>query len=157
MSFLVALLLAQMQAAHPCVADAQKLCSGVKAGHGAVVACLKQHKDQVSQACSAKMSEFQEEAESCKADVEKLCPGSKPGPERMTCMREHKDQVSPECRDFFMKMREHRGEGREAKAACQPDVEKFCGGVQPGEGRVIACLQQHQADLSPSCSSQMKH
>jgi hypothetical protein len=152
-SLLLALLLAQ---AHPCFADAQKLCAGVKPGHGAVVACLKSHKDQVSSLCIAKMTEFEEQAESCKADVEKFCPGSAPGPERASCMREHKDQVSPECRELFTRLRERRQEGHEAKAACQPDLEKFCEGVRPGEGRIIACLQKHQADLSPACSTQMK-
>jgi hypothetical protein len=154
MSFLIALLLAQ---AHPCMADAKKLCPEVKPEHGAVLACLKSHKDQVSPACSARLAGFQEEAESCKADVEKLCPGSKPGEERMACMREHKDQISPRCRESFMNMHDPGAAGREAKASCQSDVEKFCGKVTPGEGRIIACLQQHQSDLTPACSAQMKH
>jgi hypothetical protein len=34
-----------------CAADVQKLCAGVPAGGGRVVACLKQHKDQVSDGC----------------------------------------------------------------------------------------------------------
>ena len=42
-------LLAQARAA--CAADVQKLCAGVPSGGGKIVACLKQHKDQVSDGC----------------------------------------------------------------------------------------------------------
>jgi hypothetical protein len=34
-----------------CAGDAQKLCSGVQAGGGRILACLKQHKNEVSDAC----------------------------------------------------------------------------------------------------------
>jgi Cysteine rich repeat len=34
---------------------------------------------------------------------------------------------------------------------CQADVEKFCAGVQPGQGRILQCLKQHEADLSAEC------
>ena len=34
-----------------CTADAQKLCAGVPSGGGRIVACLKQHKDQLSDSC----------------------------------------------------------------------------------------------------------
>src|SRR5271170_6789176 len=35
----------------PCAADVQKLCPGVKPGHGAILACLEPKQDQISQAC----------------------------------------------------------------------------------------------------------
>ena len=41
--------LAQARAA--CASDVQKLCPGVPSGGGKIVACLKQHKDQVSDGC----------------------------------------------------------------------------------------------------------
>ena len=34
---------------------------------------------------------------------------------------------------------------------CKADVEKFCAGLQPGQGRIVQCLAQHEADLSPEC------
>lgn len=36
--------------------------------------------------------------------------------------------------------------------ACRPDVEKFCSGVEPGGGRIIECLREHKAQLSPDCA-----
>lgn len=40
---------------------------------------------------------------------------------------------------------------RDAAQACKPDIQKFCANVQPGGGRVAACLREHAADLSPAC------
>lgn len=39
------------QARAACASDVQKLCAGVPSGGGKIVACLKQHKDQVSDGC----------------------------------------------------------------------------------------------------------
>ena len=38
-------------ARNACAADVQKLCAGVQTGGGRILACLKQHKDEVSDAC----------------------------------------------------------------------------------------------------------
>jgi hypothetical protein len=39
----------------------------------------------------------------------------------------------------------------DAQAACASDVQSLCSGVQPGGGRIIACLKQHQAQVSDRC------
>ncbi len=39
---------------------------------------------------------------------------------------------------------------------CHPDYEKFCSSVEHGDGRVVECLKQHQAQLSPACATDMK-
>ena len=36
-------------------------------------------------------------------------------------------------------------------AACAFDVQKFCAGVKAGGGRIMACLKEHNADLSQGC------
>jgi hypothetical protein len=37
------------------------------------------------------------------------------------------------------------------RQACAGDYKSLCSGVQPGGGRIIACLQQNAAKLSPDC------
>ncbi|MEA2907869.1 MAG: Cysteine rich repeat [Alphaproteobacteria bacterium] len=39
----------------------------------------------------------------------------------------------------------------ELRNACADDRDKLCPGVQPGEGRVIACLVKVKDKLSPAC------
>ena len=34
---------------------------------------------------------------------------------------------------------------------CRAEVDKLCQGVQPGEGRLVKCLKEHDADLSDAC------
>jgi soluble cytochrome b562 len=42
------------------------------------------------------------------------------------------------------------------KGACKADVEKLCKDVQPGEGRLLTCLEEHKAKVSPKCQSNLK-
>jgi hypothetical protein len=35
--------------------------------------------------------------------------------------------------------------------ACQKDIERFCEGVQVGDGRIEKCLQKHRRKLSKAC------
>ena len=39
----------------------------------------------------------------------------------------------------------------DVRAACASDVQKLCAGVPSGGGRIIACLKQHQAEVSDGC------
>lgn len=46
--------------------------------------------------------------------------------------------------------------GAAAKAGenpCKADIEKFCKDVQPGEGRIVKCLKEHEAELSVECKA----
>lgn len=45
-----------------------------------------------------------------------------------------------------------RGDGA-VKAACEADVKSLCAGVQPGDGRLIACMRQNHEKLSEGCKS----
>jgi hypothetical protein len=39
-----------------------------------------------------------------------------------------------------------------ASQPCADDLKKFCAGVQPGEGRLKACIKSHLAELSEGCA-----
>ena len=36
---------------------------------------------------------------------------------------------------------------------CAADVKAQCGGVQPGAGRIRACITSHLKDLTPACQT----
>jgi len=44
-----------------------------------------------------------------------------------------------------------RGEVRALMQACRVDYDRFCVGVLPGGGRILACLQSHATELSATC------
>lgn len=89
----------------------------------------------------------------CKADAEKLCNGVQPGGGNVArCLKEHSSELSPACKDNIAKAKE---KAREFKEACKDDAHKLCKGVQPGGGRILQCLNQHESELSPACKEQM--
>ncbi len=45
--------------------------------------------------------------------------------------------------------------GRAAKA-CKADIDSFCAGVKPGEGRIVACLKENRDKLSEDCKTAAK-
>jgi hypothetical protein len=42
---------------------------------------------------------------------------------------------------------------RAVAKACAADIKAQCAGVQPGEGRIKACVKDHFADLSAPCQA----
>jgi len=42
---------------------------------------------------------------------------------------------------------------RPAARACAGDIKTLCAGVQPGEGRIRACVKQHFNELSEPCQA----
>ncbi|MGC2048046.1 MAG: cysteine rich repeat-containing protein [Gallionella sp.] len=89
----------------------------------------------------------------CMADAKKLCKDVQPGEGRIaSCMKEHEKELSPGCKENIKKVKEKT---REIAEACKGDAEKVCKDVKPAEGRILKCLKQHEAELSPSCKEQM--
>ncbi len=39
------------------------------------------------------------------------------------------------------------------KGPCRADIEKYCKDVNPGQGRIVNCIRQHEGELSPACKN----
>ena len=48
-----------------------------------------------------------------------------------------------------------RGEAMTLMQICRSDYHRLCAGVQPGGGRIIACLHEHSHQLSAACGQAM--
>jgi len=93
----------------------------------------------------------------CRDDIATLCPGIQPGPgarkEIGQCLASQQDKVSAGCK---AQIDAEKAKMEAAKAACQPDVEKFCANVPQGGGQIRDCLRQHQNELSDACKAAHK-
>ena len=48
-------------------------------------------------------------------------------------------------------MAQMRPGARAVLQACKPDIAHFCSQVQPGQGRIKACMKEHIQELSDPC------
>jgi len=87
--------------------------------------------------------------EGCRADLAKFCPQAKAGDGQVAaCLETNKAQLSVPCKDHVAKMTELL---KEVDKTCEEDIHAHCPGVQPGGGRVAACLKQNVSSLSLRC------
>lgn len=94
-----------------------------------------------------------EEAKPCAEDAARLCKGVQAGEGRVArCMKQHESELSPACKANIAKAKENI---KEAADACKADMEKNCKDVKPGGGRILQCLKQHEATLSPECKEKL--
>lgn len=88
----------------------------------------------------------------CKADREKLCADVIRGNHKgmWQCMQQHEAELSEGCKNHIAQVRE---KSRDIKKACKADYKKLCKQVKPGEGRIIKCLKDNEAELSEGCKT----
>jgi hypothetical protein len=96
----------------------------------------------------------------CRADAEKYCRQSQ-GDQKaaMDCLLDHQQDISDACYDKLkQRLSKQSGgnpDGGPARKACKQDAEAFCKGIQPGGGRIVNCLKDHQKELSDACYEQL--
>jgi len=89
----------------------------------------------------------------CRDDMKKYCGDIKPGDGRMKhCVEENQSKFTPACQQDMAK---HRERAEAKHKACEPDMQKFCKDIKPGDGRMVQCLGQHRAELSPACAKDL--
>jgi hypothetical protein len=89
----------------------------------------------------------------CATDTDKFCGAVKPGGgARLKCLMEHEKDLTPGCKAQVEQVKAH---AQEVAEACSDDAEKLCKGVEPGQGRVVKCLAEHESALTPDCKAEV--
>lgn len=89
----------------------------------------------------------------CAKERETLCAGVQPGGGAvMKCLKENEEKLSVECKAHHEKMKEHM---KDVHEACMDDVQKHCGDVKRGRGRVMKCLKKNHEALSEGCKAEI--
>ncbi|KAL6765625.1 hypothetical protein V8C86DRAFT_2455787 [Haematococcus lacustris] len=159
-----------------CTAEMSRFCKDVAHGDAQMIRCLQQNKHQqgFSKACREEVQLYEQEATSdyrlnarlataCVKDISQLCPGQCQAQDGEVCggrvlrclIEQRASLTSPACQQevlYFAKMEvsDYRNDVILA-LACRADVDRLCGEVEPGEGRVHQCLRAHRNQLSEDC------
>jgi hypothetical protein len=100
----------------------------------------------------------------CAEDIAKFCKDAKSDSQSpLKCLKEHENELSEACKAYELKKASKRLETREEirartrfRRACRDDIAKLCKGVNPADGGLIKCLQEHEKELSGLCSENLK-
>jgi len=95
--------------------------------------------------------------EACVNETASHCSTVLPGNGRLyACIYAHEEKLSEACDeavadvadqlDIFFEI------VRYAKQECRADIQKFCSGIEMGEGRIYSCLKSNSKDLTNDCS-----
>jgi hypothetical protein len=141
-----------------CVADARRLCADVPYGEGRVVDCLRSRWYEVSSACQQEIQSVDNRARqigvACTHDVYEHCRRVPAGGGRvLSCLARSWDQLSSTCQQAVATVAERV---ERFTAACSADAERLCGGVEPGGGRVFACLKAQERAVSSRCAATLR-
>ena len=87
----------------------------------------------------------------CEAEVQQYCPDSLSGEDRRRCVVQRMKRLDPACQQIVRQRLVRWQEAEGYKLACVEDVKRVCLTVQPGDGRILQCLQEHEQELSEGC------
>ena len=119
-----------------CRGDYPKVCAGVPTGGAPALECLEKNKTSVSPACSKALA---------------AASGGAPAPAMSGTPAA--TGVAPAAAPAVIVLRPMlpREELFVLRSACGADIRALCAGVAPGGGRIMQCISNRAADLSPGC------
>ncbi len=119
-------------------------------------ACAAQNGKQTT-ALSEQKGPIETFLEGCKTELNTYCQHVSPGEGRLlACIYAHEDKLSSRC-DYALYDAANQLERAVsalsyAATECHDDLVKFCANVEPGEGRILSCLEANDKQLSKRCN-----
>ena len=95
-------------------------------------------------------------AVSCGKDINRFCAKDNLGGGQVAdCLARHQSRVSLDCKaasNEVAALLKRRAAARASVASvCELDRLKFCGGIQPGDARILGCMYKVRNNLSTAC------
>ena len=95
-------------------------------------------------------------AEGCDEELTSYCAKVTPGQGRiLACLYAHQDKLSGKCEyalyDAAVQLERAVSALSYLANECDADLEKFCASVEPGEGRILHCLNDNRGKVSKRC------
>ena len=99
--------------------------------------------------------------QACNTELTTFCKGVKPGDGRvLACLYAFEDKVSDKCTyavyNAAAELEQAVNALKFAASQCKDDLLKYCGDVQVGEGRGLACLEKNEKTVSQACKDALK-
>jgi len=97
----------------------------------------------------------------CKTELETHCKNVTPGEGRLlACLYAYEDKLSGRCEyalyDASVQLERVVGALTYVANECEADLKKYCAGLEPGEGRLAACLKKNEQKLEERCQQAVK-
>ncbi|MCP4614836.1 MAG: hypothetical protein GY844_00235 [Bradyrhizobium sp.] len=119
-----------------CRSDYPKVCAGVPTGGAPALECLEKNKARVSAACGKALAAVSGGAAPAAGGAAPAAAGAAPAAAPVVIVLR---PMLPREELFVM------------RSACGGDIRTLCAGVAPGGGRIMQCIANRAADLSPAC------
>ena len=72
------------------------------------------------------------------------------------CMQAHEDKISPKCayelEEAAASLQATADLLKDGVVACKAEITGVCGKIQPGQGRIAACLIANKSTASKDCA-----
>jgi phytoene/squalene synthetase len=100
-------------------------------------------------------------ANGCKVELEKYCAQVTPGEGRvLACLYAYGDKLSAKCEfalyDAAVQLERAVAALTYVANECDDDLDKYCGAIAPGEGRLLECIEKHDKKVSKRCKQAIK-
>ena len=110
---------------------------------------------------SAQQDIIETVANGCKTELQTYCKGVTPGEGRiLSCLYAYGDKISGQCEyalyDAAAQLERFVAALSYVANECDQDIDKYCAGVQAGEGRILACLEAQGTKIQGRCDTALK-
>ena len=97
----------------------------------------------------------------CNKEITTYCKGVAPGEGRvLACLYAYGDKLSSRCEyalyDASVQLERVINALSYVANECRNDLKTYCSAVDPGEGRLLDCLQKNKAKISGRCTQAIK-